>query len=233
MIKAVVFDMDGTILNTLEDLKDSVNAIMKQYDFPEHTLGEIRSYVGNGSHKLIERSVPAGTDADTIERVHDAYVPYYQAHCAIKTRPYDGIVELLQRLRAAGIRTAVVSNKGDGAVKDLCKLHFPGLFDAEIGAREGLAVKPARDLVDIALKELGVDVEKESGTENAAESIRRDEVLYVGDSEVDFQTAQNSELQCINVLWGFRDKDFLESKGAKVFAETAEELEQKILGGLL
>ncbi|MBQ3794274.1 MAG: HAD hydrolase-like protein, partial [Lachnospiraceae bacterium] len=92
MIKAVVFDMDGTILNTLEDLKDSVNAIMKQYDFPEHTLGEIRSYVGNGSHKLIERSVPAGTDADTIERVHDAYVPYYQAHCAIKTRPYDGIV---------------------------------------------------------------------------------------------------------------------------------------------
>lgn len=218
MIKAVVFDMDGTILNTLEDLKDSVNAIMKQYDFPEHTLGEIRSYVGNGSHKLIERSVPAGTDADTIERVHDAYVPYYQAHCAIKTRPYDGIVELLQRLRAAGIRTAVVSNKGDGAVKDLCKLHFPGLFDAEIGAREGLAVKPARDLVDIALKELDVP---------------RDEVIYVGDSEVDFLTAQNSELQCINVLWGFRDKDFLESKGAKVFAETAEELEQKILGGLL
>ncbi|MBE5854179.1 MAG: HAD family hydrolase [Lachnospiraceae bacterium] len=218
MIKAVVFDMDGTILNTLEDLKDSVNAIMKQYDFPEHTLGEIRSYVGNGSHKLIERSVPAGTDADTIERVHDAYVPYYQAHCAIKTRPYDGIVELLQRLRAAGIKTAVVSNKGDGAVKDLCKLHFPGLFDAEVGAREGLAVKPARDLVDIALKELDVP---------------RDEVVYVGDSEVDFQTAQNSELQCINVLWGFRDKDFLESKGAKVFAETAEELEQKILGGLL
>lgn len=215
MIKAVVFDMDGTILNTLEDLKDSVNAIMKQYDFPEHTLGEIRSYVGNGSHKLIERSVPAGTDADTIERVHDAYVPYYQAHCAIKTRPYDGIVELLQRLRAAGIRTAVVSNKGDGAVKDLCKLHFPGLFDAEIGAREGLAVKPARDLVDIALKELDVP---------------RDEVIYVGDSEVDFQTAQNSELKSINVLWGFRDKDFLESKGVTEFAETAEELEKKILG---
>ncbi len=225
MIKAVVFDMDGTILNTLEDLKDSVNAIMKQYDFPEHTLGEIRSYVGNGSHKLIERSVPAGTDADTIERVHDAYVPYYQAHCAIKTRPYDGIVELLQRLRAAGIRTAVVSNKGDGAVKDLCKLHFPGLFDAEIGAREGLAVKPARDLVDIALKELDVCLEQ-----NPSGSIRRDEVIYVGDSEVDFLTAQNSELQCINVLWGFRDKDFLESKGATVFAETAEELEKKILG---
>lgn len=225
MIKAVVFDMDGTILNTLEDLKDSVNAIMKQYDFPEHTLGEIRSYVGNGSHKLIERSVPAGTDADTIERVHDAYVPYYQAHCAIKTRPYDGIVELLQRLRAAGIRTAVVSNKGDGAVKDLCKLHFPGLFDVAVGAREGLAVKPARDLVDIALKELDVCSEQ-----NPSGSIRRDEVIYVGDSEVDYQTAQNSELQCINVLWGFRDKDFLESKGAKVFAETAEELEQKILG---
>ena len=212
MIQAAVFDMDGTILDTLEDLTDSVNTICEMFGFPTHSISDIRRFVGNGSKKLIERALPAGTPADVIKKVHDAYVPYYRAHSAIKTRPYDGIVELLKELKDTGVKLAVVSNKGDATVKDLCEVHFPGLFDVAVGAREGLKVKPYSDLINLALSEMGIgEAEKNS-------------VLYIGDSEVDYQTAVNAGLKSVNVLWGFRDRDFLQQNGVTVFANTAEEL---------
>ena len=176
MIRAVIFDMDGTILNTLEDLTDSINAALNKFGMPLRGIDEVRSFVGNGIHKTIERAVPEGTEEKVIEEVYDFFNPYYRKHCEIKTRPYDGIVDLLHELRAQGYKTAVISNKENGAVIKLVDTVFTDCFDYCMGDTPGIKLKPERDMVDITLDNLGVNVS---------------EAVYVGDSDVDIETARN------------------------------------------
>lgn len=213
--KAAIFDMDGTILDTLEDLRDSVNAALAWAGFPERTLDEVRSFVGNGAWKLIERAVPAGTEEETARKVLDFYRPWYEAHARIKTAPYPGVPEALAALQAAGVRLAVASNKPDPATKQLAAHYFPGLFDAAIGAKDGVAVKPAPDAVLEVMGLLGV---------TAAETV------YIGDSDVDIATAKNAGTDCVSVAWGFRDEAFLRENGASRVARSAKELADFILG---
>lgn len=173
--KMLIFDMDGTILYTLEDLKNTTNYALNEHGFPERTLEEVRQFVGNGIHKLIERAVPAGTSDADIEAVFTTFEIYYKDHCMDTTRPYDGINDLLTKLRAQGYMTAVVSNKVDFAVQDLVKDFFVGQFDVAIGEREGVRKKPAPDSVYEVLKEF---------------DLKKDEVIYIGDSDVDYATAK-------------------------------------------
>lgn len=207
--KAAVFDMDGTILNTLEDLKDTLNYALQQAGYEPHTLEEVRSYVGNGIRRMIECAVPEGTGAEECDRIQEIFMPYYQLHCADKTCAYPGVRELLKRFRAEGVLTAVVSNKADGAVQDLVEVYFKGLFDIAVGEHAGIRKKPAPDMVEKALEVLGV---------------KKEEAVYIGDSEVDMATAENAGLDRIIVAWGFRDKEFLKEKGAERIAENAQDV---------
>ncbi len=207
--KAAIFDMDGTILDTLEDLTDSVNAALRWAGYPERTLDEVRSFVGNGALKLVERAVPAGTGAADIRRVLDFYRPYYQEHAEEKTRPYPGIPEALSALRAAGVKLAVVSNKPHGATVKLAARYFPGAFDAVLGARDGVPVKPAPDLLEAVMGSLGAAPE---------------ETAYIGDSDVDIETAKNTGTACVSVAWGFRSEGFLREHGADLTVRNGEEL---------
>ena len=201
-----VFDMDGTILDTLEDLQDSLNAILERYGYPARTLEEVRKFVGNGILRLIEQAVPADCSEEQVRMVYDDFIPYYREHSAEKTRPYDGIVRLLNDLKESGMKLAVVSNKADAAVQDLCKQYFDGLFDMAAGEREGMAKKPAPDMVDLVLSSL---------------QISKEQAVYIGDSEVDVATAKNSGLHLCAVEWGFRDVDVLKAHGAEhIFADT-------------
>ena len=208
--KAVIFDMDGTILDTLEDMMLSINAALIAEGFPPRTIEEVRRFVGNGNHKLAERAVPAGTDEETVERVFRAFHGHYRVHCADHTRVYDGIEALLRQLRARGVRTAVVSNKADYAVQDLAARYFPDLLDSAAGETETVRRKPAPDGVLAVLRAL--DVPKK-------------DAVYVGDSEVDIETAKNAGLPCISVTWGFRTRDFLIAHGASCLADRTDELE--------
>ncbi len=207
--KYVVFDMDGTVLDTLEDLKDALNYSLKRFSFPERTLSEVRSFVGNGIPKLIERALPYGVSEKTRKDVYDAFTPYYKEHCTDKTKSYDGINALLDKLKSAGLYTCVVSNKDDYAVKELVNVYFPGGFDYAVGRLEGIEKKPAPDMVNKALKFFGAE---------------KSEAVYVGDSDVDYLTAANADLDFIGVSWGFRGKEFLKNLGASVIADSAEEL---------
>ena len=198
--KLAVFDMDGTILNTLEDLADSTNYALKANGLPERTIDEVRRFVGNGIRLLIERAVPTDTDKKLTDKVFDTFKEYYKTHCPVKTRPYDGIKDVLLELRKAGCLTAVVSNKADFAVQDLCKDYFDNLFDFAIGEREGIKKKPAPDSVFEVLSKLNVE---------------KDNAVYIGDSDVDFATSVNAGMDVIMVGWGFRDEEFLREKGAK------------------
>lgn len=207
----IIFDLDGTLLNTLEDLTDSVNYAMEKFGFPVHTIEEIRSFVGNGAPKLIERSIPQGTENPSYEAVLAAFKEYYAAHCEDRTNPYEGIMELLAQLKEKGCRMAVVSNKFDGAVKRLCKKYFGEYFEAAIGESADVKRKPAPDTVYRALRELSCDGSR---------------AVYVGDSEVDIQTAQNASLPCISVTWGFRTEEQLRAAGAqeRLMIRTPQEL---------
>lgn len=209
MYKLAVFDMDGTILDTLEDLKDSTNFALEKCGYPVRTYDEVRRFVGNGIRKLIERAVPEGLTTEQIDRVHEVFTEHYKVHCADKTEAYDGIKPLLEKLRASGVKTAVVSNKADYGVQELCKEYFDGLFDYAVGEREGIRRKPAPDAVNEALRVLGMS---------------KSEAVYIGDSDVDFETAKNAELPCISVLWGFRDEEFLREKGATLFVHDPAEI---------
>lgn len=209
--KAVVFDMDGTILDTLDDLADSVNHALEMYGFPRRRRNEVRAFLGNGMVRLVHLCVPDGTSEEDEAKVLKEHKRYYPLHSADKTKPYDGITELLKYLKQKGIKTAVVSNKSDSNVKALVKRYFDGLFDVSVGAREGIPRKPAADLVNLALEELGVD---------------KSDAVYIGDSDVDIATARNSGLKMITVLWGFRDRKMLEERGAEIFVNTAKELEE-------
>lgn len=205
----IVFDMDGTILDTLEDLKNSMNHTLKLHNMPERTLDEIRSFVGNGIRKLIERAVMPETSAEQIDVIHKDFMKHYEIHCADFTSPYDGINDLIKELRNRGYKTAVVSNKADGAVQDLCVQYFPGLFDLAIGERPEIAKKPAPDMVNLALDKLNVSKEK---------------TVYIGDSDVDVATARNSKLDMIAVDWGFRTREFLIEQGAETIVSKPEEI---------
>lgn len=204
----IVFDMDGTILDTLEDLTDSMNHVLSEYGYPARSIDEIRSFVGNGLYNLVRLALPAGKSEEHIQEVLVSMKAYYGEHNNIKTRPYDGIVNLIRALRAKGYKTAVVSNKIDSGVQALCELHFKGLFDVAIGEKDGIDRKPAPDMVYAALDVLGVS---------------KDRAVYVGDSEVDITTAKNSGLDMIAVGWGFRGEEFLLSRGAeRVYTSPAE-----------
>ena len=210
----VIFDLDGTILDTLEDLHASVNFAMDAFSMPQRTLSEVRAFVGNGIRRLMELSVPESTPANIIDEVQRIFSAHYKQHCSDRTRPYDGISGLIHELRRAGCKTAVVSNKDDYAVRELCQLHFPGLFDAVIGCREGVRKKPAPDSVNEVLAQLGFS---------------RTDAVYIGDSEVDLHTANNAGMELITVTWGFRDEDYLRSIGCKIIVTTVEQLRQALI----
>lgn len=212
---SVIFDLDGTLLYTLEDLKNAVNYALDQYGYPVRTLEEVRRFVGNGARRLLERALPDGAKNPELEKVLSAFRSYYAVHCEDHTYAYDGVLELMQQLKAAGCRLAIVSNKPDSAVKELSKIHFHDYVQTAIGETEGVRRKPAPDMVENALAEL--------------KSIKK-ETVYVGDSDVDIQTAANAGLDCISVSWGFRDTAFLHQSGARVIADTPQQVFHLITG---
>ena len=213
--KLAIFDLDGTLLETLEDLHDSTNHALVSQGLPPRTLDEVRRFVGNGIHKLIERAVPEGSSSETVEQVFEEFKTWYAVHCNDKTSAYDGIKEMLLALRKAGVRTAVVSNKADFGVQTLCKTYFSGLLDVAVGQREGIRLKPAPDSVNEVLRLL---------------ETRREDAVYIGDSDVDIDTARNAGMDCISVTWGFRRREFLLEHGAVILADKPENLEEIICG---
>ncbi len=182
MIDTVIFDMDGTVLNTLDDLTESMNYTMRKFGFPIHTLEEYRRAFGNGIRYALEETVPEGTKPEVLDDMIVVFKEHYDVHCLDNTRPYDGIIELMERLKKDGYKMAIVSNKIDSAVKELNERFFKGLVEVAIGERAGIRRKPAPDTVFEALKELNSSAERS---------------VYIGDSEVDFETARNSSLPCI------------------------------------
>ena len=214
--KAILFDMDGTVLDTLRDLNAAANTALAEFGFPAMSLDETRRRVGNGSRRLLELSLPEGTPDDILDRILAWYLPYYNAHANDTTAPYPGIAELLAALKAAGTPLAVVSNKPDRTVKELAAIHFPGLLEIAVGENEagGVRRKPWPDTLLTAAAALGV----EPG-----------DCLYVGDSEVDVLTAGRAGMDCASVLWGFRSRGELEAAGAKLLFETPQELEKFVL----
>ena len=205
----VVFDLDGTLLDTIDDLSDSVNFALSEEGFACRTVSEVKSFVGNGIIKLIERSVPEGVSEEERLRTLEAFKRHYAANCENKTKPYDGILKLLDDLRSEGFKIAVVSNKIDSAVSVLCEKYFGARIDFCVGDREGLARKPAPDAVLEALKKLSSTPER---------------AVYIGDSDVDIKTAENAGMTCISVSWGFRSRDFLLLNGASVIADKPSDI---------
>ena len=211
LYEAYIFDLDGTLLDTLGDLAASVNYALRTHGMPEHTIDDVRRFVGNGVRKLMERAVPDGASNPDFESTFATFRQHYMAHSLDTTKPYDGIPETLEALKAKGCHLAVVSNKMMAATQELCRHFFPDTIEVAIGENEaeGIRKKPAPDTVIAALRQLGV------GQEGA---------VYVGDSDVDIETARNSGLPCISVLWGFRDRDFLLQHGAETFISAPSEL---------
>lgn len=207
--KLAIFDMDGTILDTLDDLTDSINYALSYCGFPEHTKDDVRRFVGNGILKLVKRSVPPYAGEADIEKVFQVFKDYYKLHCRDKTRPYPGIVNVIETLKEKGYFIAVVSNKADFAVQELCLRYFPGLIDYAVGERDGIKKKPAPDSV---LSVMG------------ALNVRPEESIYIGDSDVDIATAKNAGIRCLTVTWGFRDREYLKQCSADVFAHKADEI---------
>ncbi len=205
----VIFDLDGTLLNTLEDLADGVNFVLQNNGYPQRTLEEVRHFVGNGTHKLMERAVPENVTGEQFEKIFDEFRTYYTEHCQIKTRAYDGIMELLVKLKQRGYTMAIVSNKNHRAVTELNEIYFKDYIEAAIGQKDGIRKKPAPDTVLQALKELGK--EKETA-------------VYVGDSEVDFMTAENTGMDCVLVTWGFRTVEELSAFEPKKMIDKPEAL---------
>jgi phosphoglycolate phosphatase len=211
MYNTYIFDLDGTLLDTLTDLAASCNYALRTHGMPEHSVDDVRRFVGNGVRKLMERAIPNGVDNPDFEATFATFREHYMQHSLDTTHPYSGIPEVLAELKACGCRLAVVSNKMMAATVELCRHFFPDTIEVAIGEHEaeGIRKKPAPDTVFAALKELGVE---------------KDGAVYVGDSDVDVQTAANSGLPCISVLWGFRDRDFLIQHGAKTFISAPSEL---------
>lgn len=204
-----IFDMDGTILNTIEDITNAVNYILEKNRFPKRTVDEVKLFVGNGLLKTLQRSVPKGTGQDIVDEMFPEFVEYYKGHSNICTKPYDHIADVIRELKASGKHTAVVSNKRDEAVKNLCDIFFSGCFDMSIGDMEGIPRKPEPDMVYRVIDYFGTPKEK---------------VVYIGDSDVDLKTAENSGVDCIAVSWGFRGRDFLINHGASTIIDNPKQL---------
>ena len=204
-----VFDLDGTLLSTLEDLAASCNFALSSNGMPERTIEEVRLFVGNGVKKLMERAVLDGLSNPLFEKAYQYFRQHYMCHNLDTTQPYPGIVDMLGSLKARGKKVAVVSNKFYAATQELCRHFFPNLVDVAIGEREDIRKKPAPDTVLEALRQMGV------GKETA---------VYIGDSDVDIETAKNSGMPCISVLWGFRDADFLIKHGGTIFVSSPAQL---------
>ena len=211
MYSTYIFDLDGTLLDTLTDLTASCNYALRTHGMPEHSIDDVRRFVGNGVRKLMERAIPEGEANPDFEATFATFREHYMHHSLDTTKPYPAIMETLAELKARGCRLAVVSNKMMAATVELCKHFFPDTIEVAIGENEaeGICKKPAPDTVYAALRKLGVS---------------KDDAVYVGDSDVDIQTAANSGLPCISVLWGFRDRDFLIQHGAKTFISAPSEL---------
>ena len=196
----IIFDLDGTLLDTLEDLMGATNHVLTQMGHPTRTIEEVRRFVGNGIRNLMSRALPEGADEAEISQAFELFLPYYREHSTDCTKPYEGVPELLARLRTEGYRIAILSNKADAAVQSLCQRYFPGLYDLCRGERAGVAKKPAPDAVYEILNETGVS---------------KDAAVFIGDSEVDVLTAKNADVNLIAVDWGFRSADTLRKAGAE------------------
>ncbi len=207
--KSIIFDLDGTLLNTLEDIGDSVNASLRHFGYPERSMEEIRRFVGNGARRLITQSLPSGASEQDVDRVLSWYDAWYGSHSRIKTAPYPGISELLEELFSRGIPCAVVSNKQDPIVKDLTKQFFGDRIPVAVGEKKGIRRKPAPDSVLAAMEAHGSEPSN---------------TLYVGDSETDILTAKNAGISCLSVTWGFRDREELLRAGAALLADHPSEL---------
>lgn len=211
MKKAVIFDLDGTLLNTLDDLADSTNYALSKFGYPIRTIEEVRQFVGNGVAKLIERAIPEGKNNPNFEKCLAIFKENYAQNMYNKTAPYNGIIEMLSNLKTKGIKIAVVSNKFDLAVKELCKKYFEEFIDFAAGENEaqGIKKKPAPDTVISVLNEF---------------NFASEDAVYVGDSDVDIMTAKNSKMPCISVTWGFRDEKFLLENGATILINAPSEI---------
>ena len=208
-----IFDLDGTLLSSLEDLAASTNYALRWAGMPERTLEEVRMFVGNGVKLLMERAIPDGQQNPRFEEVYAKFREHYLKHNLDRTRPYDGVLELLAELKRRGKKLAIVSNKFYAATQDLAHHFFADTIEVAIGERENIRKKPAPDTVLEALRQLGAS---------------KDGAVYIGDSDVDVMTAKNSGLPCISVLWGFRDKEFLIEHGATLFVETPHDILSKL-----
>lgn len=217
MYQNVIFDLDGTLLNTIDDLADAGNWVCKLHGWPTHTVEEYKRFVGNGLFKMVERFAPAEhRGAEEVRQVLDRdFTPYYNAHKADKTAPYAGMPQLLARLKAAGIAMAVLSNKADELAGPVVEGYYPGVFPLIQGALPGVPTKPDPTLLHRMMERMGAT---------------RENTLFVGDSNVDIQTAKNGGLISCGVLWGFRSRAELVEQGADFLAETPEELAALILG---
>jgi len=209
--KIIIFDLDGTLLNTLNDLADSTNYALERLGYPKRTVEEVCNFVGNGVAKLIERALPGGEGNADYEKCLEIFKTNYSQNMYNKTAPYDGIIDMLKDLRSAGCHIAVVSNKFDAAVKELCSKYFPGLIDVAIGENEacGIKKKPAPDTIIAAVESFCGKIE---------------DCIYIGDSDVDIMSAKNSGMPCISVTWGFRKREFLIKHGARVIVDKPEEV---------
>lgn len=204
MKTGILFDLDGTLLDTLEDLLDATNYALTSCGYPPRTLAQLRRFVGNGAANQIRLALPEGASQAEIDHVLAVYKPYYTAHCQYKTQPYPGIPQVLAQL-GQRYPIAIVSNKPDGAVKALCRQYFPEIY--ALGETPDCPRKPAPDMVHRAMDAIGVQ-----------------QAIYVGDSEVDVDTAKNAGLPCLSILWGFRDREDLEQAGAQYFCQTVSQL---------
>ena len=213
--KAVLFDMDGTVLDTLDDLADSVNRSLREFGLPEVSRFQVGQSLGNGAKYLIRHCLPEGSDEALCERVLSFYKPWYDAHCRIKTKPYDGILQLMETLRADGVSQAIISNKPDSAVQELAEAFFPGLMDVVIGESPAVKRKPSPDTVLAAARQMG---------------LMASDCVYIGDTEVDLETARNAGMDCIPVSRGFRTEEQLCAAGAEEIIRSPEELKKKLLG---
>ncbi len=206
---SVIFDLDGTLTDTLADLRNSVNFALNRFGYPERTTEEIRNFVGNGVKRLVFLSVPENTPEDVSEKCLEVFKAHYAANSLVETKPYDGIIKMLKTLKDNKIKTAVVTNKMHSAAVDIVEFFFGDLIDVTVGQIDGIAQKPQPDGIFNALDLLGVS------KENA---------VYVGDSEVDCITAKNACIPCVGVTWGFRDRDVLISNGADFIADSPSEI---------
>ena len=202
MRKLVIFDLDGTLLYSLEDLMNSVNFALAVFGYELRTMEEISSYVGNGVQYLLRQAVPDNISEEDFQLCFECFKDHYSKHCCDKTRPYDGVIEMLKILKDKGVKVGIVSNKYQSAADETCKHYFDGLYDMVLGESDVCRRKPSPDGINIMCEKFGVE---------------KNEAIFFGDSEVDIKTGDNAGVYCVSVLWGYRDRDFLSRNGAKLF----------------